>query len=49
MGFLGKLLGRRSASEERDRADELFARGEFGLAKLAYERALSRGRRARKR
>jgi tetratricopeptide (TPR) repeat protein len=40
MSLIGKLLGRRSAAEERQRADELFERGEFGLAKLAYERAL---------
>lgn len=41
MSLFGKLLGRRSAGEERERADGLFAGGELGLAKLAYERALS--------
>jgi tetratricopeptide (TPR) repeat protein len=41
MSFFGKLLGRRTAGEERERADALFANGELGLAKLAYERALS--------
>jgi tetratricopeptide (TPR) repeat protein len=40
MSLLSKLFGRRSATEERERADELFARGELGLAKLGYERAL---------
>jgi predicted Zn-dependent protease len=41
MGLLDKLLGKRSADEEQKRAEELLARGEVGLAKLAYERALS--------
>jgi tetratricopeptide (TPR) repeat protein len=41
MSLFGKLLGRRSAADERKNADELWARGEFGLAKLAYERALA--------
>ena len=40
MSLLGKLLGRRSASEERAHAKQLQARGELGLAKLGYERAL---------
>jgi tetratricopeptide (TPR) repeat protein len=40
MSLIGKLFGRRSASEERLRGEELRARGELGLAKLAYERAL---------
>lgn len=40
MSLLGKLLGRRSASDERARADALYEGGDFGLAKLAYERAL---------
>ena len=44
MSLLGKIFGRRSAAEERQHADELFARGEFGLAKLAYERALGLAR-----
>jgi tetratricopeptide (TPR) repeat protein len=42
MSFLGKLIGRKTAAEEEQRAAELFARDEFGLAKLAYERALDR-------
>ncbi len=41
MSLFGKLLGRRSAADERKSADDLWARGEFGLAKLAYERALA--------
>lgn len=40
MSLLGKLLGRKSAAEEKLRADTLFDRGEHGDAKLAYERAL---------
>jgi tetratricopeptide (TPR) repeat protein len=39
MSLLGKLFGGRSVDEERAQADALFARGEFGQAKLAYERA----------
>jgi len=39
--MLGKLFGRRTVESERGRADEAFARGEHGTAKLAYERALS--------
>lgn len=39
MSLLGKLFGRRSAAEEKTRADALFERGEHGLAKLAYDRA----------
>jgi tetratricopeptide (TPR) repeat protein len=39
MSLLGKLFGRRSAAEEKARADALFERGEHGLAKLAYDRA----------
>lgn len=42
MSFLGKLFGQRSAQEEEQRAEELFARSEHGLAKLAYERAVER-------
>jgi tetratricopeptide (TPR) repeat protein len=41
VSLFGKLLGRRSVSEERAKADELCAEGELGLAKLAYERALA--------
>lgn len=44
MSLFGKLLGRRSAAEERQHADELYARAEYGLAKLAYERALAAAR-----
>jgi tetratricopeptide (TPR) repeat protein len=40
MSLLGKLFGRKSATEEKARADALFERGEHGDAKLAYERAL---------
>jgi tetratricopeptide (TPR) repeat protein len=40
MSLLGKLFGRRSLEEERAHADDLFAKGELGLAKLSYERAL---------
>lgn len=40
MSLLGKLFGRKSAAEEKARADGLFDRGEHGDAKLAYERAL---------
>jgi tetratricopeptide (TPR) repeat protein len=39
MSFLGKLFGKRTLEQERAHADELFAAGEFGSAKLAYERA----------
>jgi tetratricopeptide (TPR) repeat protein len=44
MSLLGKLMGRRSAADERRRGDELRARGEHGLAKLAYDRALDLAR-----
>lgn len=40
MSLLGKLFGRKSAAEEKARADALFERGEHGDAKLAYERAI---------
>jgi len=40
MSLLGKLFGRKSAAEEKVRADGLFERGEHGDAKLAYERAI---------
>jgi tetratricopeptide (TPR) repeat protein len=40
MSLLGKLFGRKTATEEKTRADALFDRGEHGDAKLAYERAL---------
>lgn len=39
MSLLGKLFGKRTLEQERAHADELFAAGEFGSAKLAYERA----------
>jgi len=39
MSLLGKLFGKRTLPEERAHADELFAAGEFGAAKLAFERA----------
>ncbi|HKU39195.1 MAG TPA: tetratricopeptide repeat protein [Polyangiales bacterium] len=38
MSLFGKLFGKRSAEEERAHADQLFAAGEFGQAKLSYER-----------
>ena len=44
MSLFGKLLGRRNLAEERAHADELHARAEYGLAKLAYERALGLAR-----
>jgi tetratricopeptide (TPR) repeat protein len=44
MSIFGKLLSRRDPKEERARADDLYARGELGLAKLAYERALDAAR-----
>lgn len=40
MSLLGKLFGRKSAAEEKARADGLFDRGQHGEAKLAYERAI---------
>lgn len=40
MSLLGKLFGRKSAAEEKARADALFDRGEHGDAKLVYERAI---------
>jgi tetratricopeptide (TPR) repeat protein len=39
MSLLGKLFGKRTLEQERAHADELFAAGEFGPAKLSYERA----------
>jgi tetratricopeptide (TPR) repeat protein len=39
MSLLGKLFGKRTLEQERAHADELFAAGDFGQAKLAYERA----------
>jgi tetratricopeptide (TPR) repeat protein len=39
MSLFGKLFGKRTLAEERAHADTLFAGGEFGEAKLAYERA----------
>jgi hypothetical protein len=41
MSIFGKLLGRRSVADERRSGDALWARGELGLAKLAFERALA--------
>ncbi|MGD8860829.1 MAG: hypothetical protein PVI30_12535 [Myxococcales bacterium] len=38
MSFLKKLLGGRDPEAERKQADALFAEGDFGRAKLAYER-----------
>jgi tetratricopeptide (TPR) repeat protein len=40
------MLGVRSFAELKQEADELFAAGEYGRAKLAYERARDRGREA---
>jgi tetratricopeptide (TPR) repeat protein len=37
--MLGKLFSRRTPESERARADELFAQGDHGHAKLTYERA----------
>jgi tetratricopeptide (TPR) repeat protein len=42
MSLFRKLLGRETPSELEARADTLFASGDFGAAKLAYERALER-------
>lgn len=42
MALFGKLLGKRSAAEEREEADRLFARGELGAARLTYARARER-------
>ncbi len=39
MSLFGKLFSKRTPEEERAQADALFAAGEFGPAKLAYERA----------
>ena len=44
MSLLGKLFGGRSLEEERAHADALFERGDFGAAKLSYERAASQGK-----
>lgn len=41
MSLLGKLFGGRTLEQERAHADALFERGDFGAAKLAYERAAS--------
>jgi tetratricopeptide (TPR) repeat protein len=40
MAFFDKLFGGKTLEQERKQADALFAEGEFGRAKLAYERAL---------
>lgn len=37
--MLGKLFGKRTPESERAKADELFAQGDHGHAKLTYERA----------
>lgn len=42
VALFGKLLGKRSAAEERQEADRLFAVGELGAARLAYQRARER-------
>ncbi|MEY4578683.1 MAG: hypothetical protein RL701_3386 [Pseudomonadota bacterium] len=39
MSLLSKLFGSRSVDDEKAQADALFERGEFGQAKLGYERA----------
>jgi hypothetical protein len=39
MSLLSKLFGGRTPADERAHADALFERGEFGTAKLAYDRA----------
>jgi len=39
MSLFGKLFGGRSPEQERAHADALFAKGEYGAAKLAYDRA----------
>lgn len=44
MSVFGKLFGGRSLEDERTRADKLFEQGEFGAAKLAYERAFDLGK-----
>ena len=44
MSLLGKLFGKRTLAEERANAEALHARGEYGLAKLAFERALGLAR-----
>jgi len=44
MSIFGKLFGARSLEEERAEAEALFARGDFGSAKLAYERALAKAK-----
>jgi len=44
MSLLGKLFGARSLDDERAHADKLFRDGEFGAAKLAYERALAQAK-----
>ncbi|MET0386639.1 MAG: tetratricopeptide repeat protein [Polyangiales bacterium] len=41
MSLLGKLFGSRTLEDERAQADALFAEGELGKAKLAYDRALA--------
>jgi tetratricopeptide (TPR) repeat protein len=41
MSLFGKLFGGKTPEQERAQADALLAQGEFGRAKLAYERALT--------
>jgi tetratricopeptide (TPR) repeat protein len=40
MSLLKRIFGSKGADDHRAEADALFSRDEFGLAKLAYERAL---------
>ncbi|MDH5676247.1 MAG: tetratricopeptide repeat protein [Myxococcales bacterium] len=47
MSLLRKILGGKSAAEERAAADALFEAGDFGLAKLAYERTQRAARKQR--
>jgi tetratricopeptide (TPR) repeat protein len=42
MALFGKLFGARSVAEERAEAERLFATGEIGTARLAFERARDR-------
>lgn len=43
MSLFGKLFGGRSPEQERAHADALFEQGDFGAAKLSYERAAASG------
>lgn len=42
MSIFKKLLGTRTLAQQKQEADELFAAGDYGTAKLRYERALER-------